>query len=146
MISCSMIHWLIGAVWLCTTNASQPRTDSRNRTKISPLAKSKSVVGVGSTPRLAAISSVSSGCERPESSTSLFWLGAVIPVTDPALSLVPSPTQVGKRSHRDPRRDRGAALELCRRADVHARRQHHAHVDPGARRVDDRHPGPHPIA
>ncbi len=40
MISCSMIHLLIGAVWLCSTKASQPRTDSSNRTKISPLAKS----------------------------------------------------------------------------------------------------------
>ena len=28
MISCSMIHWLIGEVWLCSTNASQPRTES----------------------------------------------------------------------------------------------------------------------
>ncbi len=35
-----MIHLLIGSVWLCSTNASQPRTDSSNRTKISPLAKS----------------------------------------------------------------------------------------------------------
>ena len=40
MISCSMIHLLIGSVWLCITNASQPRTDSSKRTKISPLAKS----------------------------------------------------------------------------------------------------------
>ena len=40
MISCSMIHLLIGVVWLCRTNASQPRTDSWNRTKISPFAKS----------------------------------------------------------------------------------------------------------
>jgi hypothetical protein len=28
MISCSMIHWLIGAVWLWMTKASEPRTDS----------------------------------------------------------------------------------------------------------------------
>ena len=28
MISCSMIHWLIGAVWLWMTKASDPRTDS----------------------------------------------------------------------------------------------------------------------
>ena len=28
MIRCSMIHSLIGAVWLWITNASQPRTDS----------------------------------------------------------------------------------------------------------------------
>ena len=32
MISCSMIHSLIGAEWLCSTNASEPRTDSSNRT------------------------------------------------------------------------------------------------------------------
>ena len=40
MISCSMSQVLIGAVWLCTTKASQPRTDSSKRTKISPLANS----------------------------------------------------------------------------------------------------------
>ena len=68
MISCSMIHWLIGAVWLCSTNASQPLTDSRKRTKISPLAKSNKVVGVGSMPRKSAISSPSSGNARPEKS------------------------------------------------------------------------------
>ena len=34
-----MIWSLIGAEWDCSTNASQPRTDSWNRTKISPLAK-----------------------------------------------------------------------------------------------------------
>ena len=61
MISCSMIHSLMGEVWLCSTNTSQPRTESRKRTKISPLAKSKSVVGVGSMLRHAAISSASSG-------------------------------------------------------------------------------------
>ena len=98
MISCSMIQWLIGAVWLCSTNASQPRTDSRNRTKISPLAKSYSVVGVGSTPRQAAISSVSSGWDRPESSSSFFWLAAVMLVTGPDLSLrVSSSAQMSKR-------------------------------------------------
>ncbi len=32
MISCSMIHWLIGAVWLCITKQSAPRADSSNRT------------------------------------------------------------------------------------------------------------------
>jgi len=32
MISCSMIHSLIGEVWLWITNASLPRTDSSNRT------------------------------------------------------------------------------------------------------------------
>ena len=61
MISCSMIHSLIGDVWLCRTNTSQPRTESRNRTKISPLAKSKSLVGVGLMPRHEATSSASAG-------------------------------------------------------------------------------------
>ena len=32
MIRCSMIHSLIGAVWLWITKASQPRTDSSKRT------------------------------------------------------------------------------------------------------------------
>ena len=39
MISCSMIWSLIGAECAWITNASQPRTDSSNRTKISPFAK-----------------------------------------------------------------------------------------------------------
>ena len=56
MISCSMIRSLMGAVWLCSANTSQPRTESQNRTKISPLAKSKSFVGVGLMPRHAATS------------------------------------------------------------------------------------------
>ena len=46
MISCSISHWFSGAGWLCSTNASQPRTDSSNRTKISPLAKSRAVCAV----------------------------------------------------------------------------------------------------
>ncbi len=61
MISCSMIHSLMGEVWLCSANTSQPRTESRKRTKISPLAKSKSLVGVGLMPRHAATSSASAG-------------------------------------------------------------------------------------
>ena len=102
MIRCSMIHWLIGAVWLCSTNASQPRTDSRNRTKISPLAKSNSLVGVGSMPRQAAISLVSSGKARPEKSRSFFLPLAVMPVTGPALphvaaSLPPIPARRHRR-------------------------------------------------
>jgi hypothetical protein len=35
-----MSQVLIGAVWLCTMKASQPRTDSSNRTNSSPLANS----------------------------------------------------------------------------------------------------------
>ena len=31
MIRCSMIHSLIGAVWLWITKASHPRTDSSKR-------------------------------------------------------------------------------------------------------------------
>ncbi len=61
MISCSMSQVLIGAVWLWTTKASQPRTDSSNRTNNSPLANSYAAVGVGVTPRWPAISSASSG-------------------------------------------------------------------------------------
>ena len=40
MSSCSITQVLMGAAWLCMTKASQPRTDSSKRTKISPLAKS----------------------------------------------------------------------------------------------------------
>ena len=75
MISCSMIHWLIGDVWLCSTNASHPRTDSSDRTKISPLAKSEILVGVVWMPRQPAISSASSGYARPPKSSSLFSAG-----------------------------------------------------------------------
>jgi hypothetical protein len=32
MISCSMIAWLIGVAWDCTTKVSAPRTDSWYRT------------------------------------------------------------------------------------------------------------------
>ena len=81
MMSCSMIHWLIGAVWLCSTKASLPRTDSRNRTMISPLAKSYSFAGAISTPRHSATSAASSGKARPPNSINFFWLGAVIPLT-----------------------------------------------------------------
>ena len=81
MISCSMIHRLIGAVWLCSTKASQPRTDSRNRTMISPLAKSYSLEGASSTPMQSATSAASSGKPRPPNNIIFFWLGAVIPLT-----------------------------------------------------------------
>ena len=94
MISCSMIHSLMGEVWLCSTYTSQPRTESRKRTKISPLAKSNSLVGVGLMPRHAATSSASAGKARPETSniffapdgiTSFTWL--VSPRRQPAPSL-----------------------------------------------------------
>lgn len=32
MMSCSMTHWLMGAVWLWITKQSAPRTDSSKRT------------------------------------------------------------------------------------------------------------------
>ena len=54
MMSCSMIHLFSGAGQLCSTNASQPRTDCSKRTKISPLAKSRAVWGVTSIPSSAA--------------------------------------------------------------------------------------------
>ena len=75
-----MIHWLIGAVWLCSTNTSQPRTESRKRTKISPLAKSNSLLGVGSMPRQEATSSASSGNARPETRIIRFSLAAWMPL------------------------------------------------------------------
>ncbi len=46
MISCSMTASLIGAECDCRTNASHPRTDSSNRTKISPFAKVYADCGV----------------------------------------------------------------------------------------------------
>ena len=49
-----MIHLFSGAGALCITKASQPRTDSSKRTKISPFAKSRAVWGVTSTPSSAA--------------------------------------------------------------------------------------------
>jgi hypothetical protein len=52
----------------CRTNASQPRTDSSNRTKISPLAKSRAVCAVTGTSSSLATCSASSGCARPEKS------------------------------------------------------------------------------
>src|ERR1044072_394394 len=51
MISCSITHWLMGAQWLWMTNASHPRTDSSNRTKISPLAKSYADFAAGEVVR-----------------------------------------------------------------------------------------------
>src|SRR3954465_9313921 len=71
MISCSMSQVLIGAVWLCTTKASQPRTASSNRTKSSPLGNWWEAVGVGVTPRWPPISVASSGYARPEKSIRL---------------------------------------------------------------------------
>jgi len=59
-------------VWLWITNASQPRTDSSKRTKISPFAKSYADVGVSGIPSSAATASESSGNPRPEKSRSLF--------------------------------------------------------------------------
>ena len=94
MISCSMIHSLMGDVWLCSTNTSAPRTESRNRTKISPLAKSKSLVGVGLMPRHAATSSASCGKARPETSSIFFAPDGVISLTCPAPLYLPGPRQV----------------------------------------------------
>ena len=81
MISCSMIWSLIGAEWLCSTNASQPRTDSSNRTKISPLANEYADCGVIVTSSCFATCSASSGWARPEKSMRLFFVMAVLELT-----------------------------------------------------------------
>ena len=72
MMSDSISHWFTGAVIDCTTKASLPRTDSRYRMKISPLAKSYASVGVGAVPSTSPISSASSGNARPEKSIRFF--------------------------------------------------------------------------
>ena len=81
MISCSMIWSLIGAEWLCSTNASQPRTDSSNRTKISPLANEYADCGVIVTSSCFATCSASSGWARPEKSMRFFFVMAVRELT-----------------------------------------------------------------
>src|SRR5947209_18728461 len=68
MISCSISQSLTGAGCDCRTNASQPRTDSWKRTKISPLANSRAVCAVTWTSSSLATCSASSGCARPEKS------------------------------------------------------------------------------
>ncbi|CAB4766385.1 unannotated protein [freshwater metagenome] len=67
-----MICLLTGAVWLCITKASQPRTDSSKRTKISPLAKSYADVGVSGMPSSDATSSANSGNPRPAKRRNFF--------------------------------------------------------------------------
>ena len=54
------------------TKASQPRTDSSKRTKISPFAKSYAEVGVSGMPSSVATASASSGSPRPEKRRNLF--------------------------------------------------------------------------
>ncbi len=49
---------------------SAPRTDEANRQWISPLANSRRLGSVSSTPRCEAISSARAGCARPVTSTS----------------------------------------------------------------------------
>ncbi|SKT07592.1 Uncharacterised protein [Mycobacteroides abscessus subsp. abscessus] len=68
MMSCSISQVFSGAGCDCRTNASQPRTDSSNRTKISPLAKSRAVCAVTWTSSSLATCSANSGCARPENS------------------------------------------------------------------------------
>ena len=85
MISDSTSHSLIGRTIDCTTNASDPRTESRYRTKISPLAKSYASIGVGSTPSTAPISSASAGNPRPEKSMrDLRFSAVMLPIGWPA--------------------------------------------------------------
>src|SRR6185312_9837377 len=68
MISCSISQLFTGAGADCRTKASHPRTDSWNRTKISPLANSRAVCAVTWTSSSLATCSASSGCARPEKS------------------------------------------------------------------------------
>src|ERR1700710_116916 len=65
MISCSISQVFTGTGADCRPKASQPRTDSLNRTKISPLAKSRAVCAVTWTSSSLATCSASSGCARP---------------------------------------------------------------------------------
>src|SRR4051794_9015737 len=65
MISCSISQVFTGTGADCRTKASQPRTDSSNRTKISPFAKSRAVCAVTWTSSSLATCSASSGCARP---------------------------------------------------------------------------------
>src|SRR5690348_13881064 len=90
MISCSINHWLSGYGWLCSTNASQPRTDSSNRTKISPLANSRAVCAVTWTSSSLATCSASSGCARPEKSIKFLRLSV-----QSWLNALPSPNRGG---------------------------------------------------
>ena len=61
MISVSITQVLIGTPHDWIRKASDPRTDSSNRTKISPLAKSYADCGVTDTSRYLPTSSASSG-------------------------------------------------------------------------------------
>src|SRR6516165_6070171 len=112
MMSCSMIHSLMGEVWLCRTNTSQPRTESRKRTKISPFAKSKSLDGVGLMPRHPATSSASSGKARPETIISFFAPGGITLFTCPAPPRPRSPRRPGEPG--PPPASPGAAGEYVR--------------------------------
>ena len=67
-----------GATMDWITNASEPRTDSLYRTKISPLANSYASVGVGSTPSAAPTSSASAGNARPEKSIRVLRFSATM--------------------------------------------------------------------
>jgi len=60
-INCSIICLFTGALWLCNTKASLPRTLSSNLTNISPLAKSYAEVGVIGMPSSDATASANSG-------------------------------------------------------------------------------------
>jgi hypothetical protein len=81
-----MIHVLMGEVIDWITKASEPRTDSRYRTKISPPAKSYASVGVGATPSTAPISSATSGYARPEKSIRVLRFSATMLPISPGAS------------------------------------------------------------
>src|SRR5699024_7232402 len=97
--NCSQIQLLIGAVWLCSKKASQPRIDSPKRTYVSPLAKSCAVVGTNSHPRCSATFSASSGCALPETRTRRFSPWLVMPVMKWVLLVRRTPAAVALTVH-----------------------------------------------
>src|SRR5690242_3722248 len=90
MISCSISQLLTGSGADCRTKASHPRTDSWNRTKISPLANSRAVCAVTWTSSSLATCSASSGCARPEKSIKFLRLSV-----QSWLNALPSPNRGG---------------------------------------------------
>src|SRR6478752_7180126 len=79
MMSVSMSHSLTGGPKLWMRKKSQPRIDTSNRVRISPDAKVRYSVGTSSVPREDATSAESAGCERPDATTSRFFVLATRP-------------------------------------------------------------------
>ena len=94
MISVSISHVLTGVDMDCTTKASEPRTDSLNRTNTSPLANSYMSVGVGAIPSTVPISSARPGNPRPEKSIRVLRFSATMLFIG-RLSSCPAVTELG---------------------------------------------------